>query len=129
MRQCRFECISHGINEEMRVVHYDVSEQYTSHHDFGYPKSFGNHKSRSISFCMYFNSVEKGGYTHFPRYHNAETGDGLKVKPEKGKAVIFYMVNPDGNLDDFSQHASLPVEEGEKYFANIWIWDPYSRDM
>jgi prolyl 4-hydroxylase len=43
------------------------------------------------------------------------------VTPEKGKAMIFYMYLPDGNLDDLSQHAALPVLEGEKYFANLWV--------
>jgi prolyl 4-hydroxylase len=38
--------------------------------------------------------------------------------------VIFYMKNPDGNLDDLSQHAAMPVLEGEKWFLNLWSWDP-----
>ena len=38
--------------------------------------------------------------------------------------VIFYMKNPDGNLDDLSQHAAMPVVEGEKWFMNLWSWDP-----
>jgi hypothetical protein len=31
-----------------------------------------------------------------------------------GKAVLFYSQLPDGNLDDFSEHAALPIVEGEK---------------
>jgi prolyl 4-hydroxylase len=38
--------------------------------------------------------------------------------------MIFFMLNPDGNLDDLTQHAALPVLEGEKWFANLWIHDP-----
>jgi prolyl 4-hydroxylase len=34
------------------------------------------------------------------------------------------MVNPDGNLDDLTHHAAQPVIEGEKFFSNLWIWDP-----
>jgi len=74
---------------------------------------------------MYLNDVSVGGQTHFPRYRNAVTREGLKVTPEKGKAIIFYMINPDGNLDDLTQHAGLPVGDGEKYFTNLWIWDPH----
>ena len=73
---------------------------------------------------MYLNDTPKGGQTAFPRWRNAETTEAVAVTPEKGKAVIFYMVNPDGNLDDLSQHAGMPVIEGEKWFSNLWIHDP-----
>jgi len=109
------------INEQMQIVHYDKTEEYTAHHDFGYSEEV----SRSINFCIYLNEGMKGGETSFPRWRNAETSDGMNMKPEKGKAMIFYMVNPDGNLDDLTQHAALPVREGEKWFSNLWIWDPY----
>jgi prolyl 4-hydroxylase len=89
-----------------------------------------------------------GGETSFPRWVNAETFLPLNVKPEKGKAVLFYSQLPDGNLDDFSHHAALPVTEGEKvccvgtcsvgehfcfvlfltfhyqWLMNLWVWDP-----
>jgi prolyl 4-hydroxylase len=76
---------------------------------------------------MYLNDVEAGGETTFPRWRNAETSDALKIKPRKGKAIIFFMTLPDGNLDDLTQHAALPVIRGEKYFANLWLHDPYNR--
>ena len=109
------------INEQMQVVHYDKSEEYTSHHDFGYTEK----SSRSINFCIYLNEGMRGGQTSFPRWRNAETTAPMNMVPEKGKAMIFYMVNPDGNLDDLTQHAALPVLEGEKWFSNLWIWDPF----
>lgn len=113
------------INEDMQIVHYGPGQEYTAHHDFGYPR--GDHPdspSRSINLCMYLNDVEEGGETAFPRWRSGHTADGIKVKPEKGKAMIFYMVNPDGNLDDLTQHAAMPVIKGEKYFLNLWIHDP-----
>lgn len=71
---------------------------------------------------MYLNDVPAGGETAFPRWRNAETDQPIAVRPEKGKAMIFYMVNPDGNLDDLTQHAAQPVlDPYEKYFANLWI--------
>lgn len=48
------------------------------------------------------------------RWVNAETFHDLKVVPQVGKAILFYNRLPDGNLDDFSQHAALPVTKGEK---------------
>jgi prolyl 4-hydroxylase len=70
------------------------------------------------------NDVKKGGETSFPRWVNAETFEVLKVTPELGKAVLFYSQLPDGNMDDFSQHAALPVKDGEKWLINLWVWDP-----
>ena len=61
----------------------------------------------------------KGGETTFPRWVNAETFRELKVTPEVGQAVLFYSQLPDGNLDDFSQHAAQPVIEGEKVNENV----------
>lgn len=112
------------INEDLQIVHYGVGQQYTAHHDFGYPKGDPGSPSRSINFCMYLNDVPAGGQTSFPRWRNAETNGALNVVPKKGTAMIFYMVNPDGNLDDLTHHAALPVIEGEKFFSNLWIWDP-----
>jgi hypothetical protein len=37
------------------------------------------------------------------------------------QAMIFYMKLPDGNLDDLSQHAAMPVIEGEKWFGKLLI--------
>lgn len=92
-----------------------------AHHDFGYSERV----SRSINLCIYLNEGMRGGETSFPRWRNGHTAKAMNMKPEKGKAMIFYMVNPDGNLDDLTQHAALPVLEGEKWFANLWIWDPF----
>ena len=60
-----------------------------------------------------------GGETWFPRFVNADKNE-LKVVPEKGKAVLFYNYLPDGNLDDLSQHAAVPVKKGEKWLINLW---------
>ena len=113
------------LSEDLQLVHYDVGEQYTAHHDFGYtdlqaPES----PSRSINMILYLNEDMEGGETSFPRWRNAETTGGLDVKPKKGSAALFYMVTPDGNRDDLTQHAALPVIRGEKLMTNLWIHDP-----
>lgn len=56
----------------------------------------------------------EGGETQFPRWVNAHTRDGLNAVPKRGKAVLFYSQLPDGNMDDWSHHAALPVRKGEK---------------
>ena len=116
-------CVVFGLIVSLTIIRFSIAD--TAHHDFGYPKGPGaKHISRSINLCMYLNNVPAGGETAFPRWRNAETGEAIKVKPEKGKAMLFYMTLPDGNKDDLSQHAGMPVLEGEKYFANLWIHDP-----
>jgi prolyl 4-hydroxylase len=50
------------------------------------------------------------------------------VHPGKGNAILFYNILEDGNVDDLALHAALPVGQGEKWLANVWIWDPqFSR--
>lgn len=118
---------SSPISEALQIVHYsEAGQEYTAHHDFSYPDGKPDSPSRAINLCMYLNDVDVGGRTSFPRWRNAETSKAFDVKPDKGKAVIFYMLTPDGNLDDLSQHAALPTVQGhgEKWFANLWIWDP-----
>lgn len=55
---------------------------------------------------------------------NAHTGEPLKIKPKRGKAALFFSFLPDGNMDDLSQHAAIPVTEGEKWLINLWVRDP-----
>jgi prolyl 4-hydroxylase len=111
-------------SEEMQVVHYINGQKYDSHHDWGVS---GYPESRYITMLMYLTTQlddNSGGETSFPK--GGENG-GIKVKPVKGTAVFFYNLLPDGNGDDLSLHAALPVWSGEKWLANYWIWDPKKR--
>lgn len=75
-----------SIAEDLQLVHYDVSQQYTPHHDWSIPnsKSVGQ-PARFATVLFYLNGDMEGGETSFPRWKNAETSDQLKVKPEAGK--------------------------------------------
>ena len=46
-----------------------------------------------------------------------------RVKPEKGKVVMFYSLRPDGELDESSLHGSCAVVDGLKWGANKWMWN------
>jgi len=75
-----------SIAEDLQLVHYDVSQQYTPHHDFSIPSAqAAGQPSRFATILFYLNDDMKGGETAFPRWKNAETGDQLKVTPEAGK--------------------------------------------
>jgi hypothetical protein len=93
---------------------------YNSHHDW----SVEDYASRYLTLLLYLtdqDTADAGGETAFPKAD-------LKVHPGKGSAVLFYNILEDGNVDDLSLHAALPVGQGEKWLANVWIWDPkFSR--
>ena len=80
--------------------------------------------ARYATILFYLNDDLLGGETSFPRWVNGKSFHELKVKPEVGKAILFYDQLPDGNYDDFSQHAAKPIINGEKWLINLWIWDP-----
>lgn len=82
--------------------------------------------TRFATLLLYLNEGMTGGETSFPRWVNGETREVLQVKPELGKAVLFYNQLPDGNYDDRSQHAAKPLLKGEKWMTNFWVWDPYN---
>ena len=116
----------HSVAESLQVVHYRVGEEYTAHHDFVYPKMTARHQpTRFATLLLYLNDDYEGGQTVFPRAANAQHHDGVRIEPSRGKAVLFYNVLPDGNVDDLSQHSSEPVTRGEKYLANLWVWEPH----
>lgn len=103
------------MSEELQLVHYKETQEYTSHHDFGYSRIGQEQQgARFATLLLYLNEGMSGGETSFPRWVNADTFRELKIVPEIGKAILFYSQLPDGNLDDFSQHAALPVTDGEK---------------
>jgi hypothetical protein len=47
----------------------------------------------------------------------------FSVKPRKGSAIIFYSQHPNGTLNYNSLHGGCPVLKGEKWAANLWIWN------
>jgi prolyl 4-hydroxylase len=113
---------THTNSEEMQVVTYINGQKYDAHHDWG---SHGSPATRLITLLLYLTDQETpnaGGETSFPKGAN---GKGFKVPPVKGNAVLFYNLLEDGNGDDLSLHAALPVFEGQKWLANFWVWDPH----
>lgn len=111
--------------EPLQMVHYQVNQHYTAHHDFTFPPSQNAYQpTRFATLLLYLNDDMEGGETIFPKAMSAHSSNGIQITPEAGKAVLFYNVLPDGNMDDLSQHAAAPVKRGEKWMANLWVWDP-----
>lgn len=136
------------IVEAMQLLRYGPGEEYSAHHDFTYPSMENRYQPRRYATVLLYLTGEgdvvhdgmlrranddaivndddrlQGGETIFPRAITTDFHDGVKVQAQTGKALLFYNILPDGNMDDLSQHAAGKVEKGVKYVANVWIWDP-----
>jgi prolyl 4-hydroxylase len=116
---------SHSLAESLQILRYRKSEEYAPHHDWVIPRIAHPYQpTRFATLLIYLNDNYEGGETVFPRAINAQYHDGITITPQTGKAVLFYNILPDGNVDDLSQHGSQKVLSGEKFAANLWIWDP-----
>lgn len=77
---------------------------------------------RYATVLVYLNDNYTGGTTSFPKL-------GITVHPEKGKAILFYDVDPQTlQILDKSFHSGDPLISGEKWIANKWVHlKPWTR--
>lgn len=109
-------------SESFQVVYYDKTQQYKQHYDAWLfddsEKSKRNMKyggQRIITALVYLNNVESGGETKFTKLN-------FEVKPEKRKLLVFENVYTGTNYrHELSEHAGMPVIEGEKWIFNLWF--------
>jgi prolyl 4-hydroxylase len=130
-------CWVHQI-EAIQLVRYLPGEFFGIHHDMGElmeddqvtlpPKDVAV-KRRLVTIFCYLNTLEEdqGGCTHFPEC------DHLRVRPEKGRAVIWSNVTFEGLPDPRTIHEGERVVTGTstllnknndkliKYGLNIWV--------
>jgi len=127
--------------EHTQVLRYGYSEKYSAHLDWFDPELYQQDphtlemidygkRNRLATVFWYLSDVEQGGHTVFPRFNGApqpynfdDCTKGMKVKPEKGKVIIFYSMLPNGKGDVLSLHGACPVEKGIKWAANKWVWN------
>lgn len=74
---------------------------------------------RLCSYFVYLTTLPEGagGETYFPKL-------GLKVRPERGKAILWCNVDPENTskADPMLIHRAMPVKgDHEKIGMNIWI--------
>ena len=108
--------------EKYQIIYYGPSEEYRKHYDSwehdGSEKSlrcikYGGQRLRT-ALC-YLNNVEKGGGTKMTKLN-------ITINAEKGKLLVFDNTYENSNIKHpLSEHAGLPVEEGEKYAFNLWF--------
>lgn len=109
--------------ESFQMIYYGVSEEYRKHYD-----SWNNDGSEKSQRCMkwggarmktalcYLNTVKEGGGTEMSKLD-------ITIQAEKGKMLVFQntISEEDKNRHPLSEHAGLPVIQGEKYAFNLWF--------
>lgn len=99
---------------------YDLEQEYRAHYDYFVP---GSHEhqvycqllgQRTWTFMIYLNDVEEGGGTRFRRLERT-------ILPEKGKAVLWNNLNPDGSVNPYTIHHGMKVRKGRKYVITKWF--------
>lgn len=53
----------------------------------------------------------------------ADCRSRLAVRPQSARAVLFYSQHPNGEEDTSSLHGGCPVLHGQKWAANLWVWN------
>lgn len=108
--------------ESFQVIYYKVTQEFKQHYDswehngsettLRYMKYGG---ARIKTALCYLNDVKKGGGTKMTKLN-------ITVEPKKGRLLIFDNTFKETNIrHPLSEHAGLPVEEGEKYAFNLWF--------
>lgn len=102
--------------EALTVLRYSPGQQFRMHVDT--LPAVRNQRVKTV--LIYLNQGFRGGETVFPDHHLSESAI-------TGDAIIFDNVTADGNPDQRSRHAGLPVIQGVKWLATRWIRArPYS---
>jgi hypothetical protein len=126
---------TNGAAESLEVRHYQSGEQQFPQHEWlaNQPDSlfatvviylddlqamqtrFPNAKEGGEAGADYL-----GGQDSFP---HASKGVGYTSRGEQGSALLLYHSLPDGNLDEDAAHATLRVEQGDRWTASLYVWD------
>ena len=115
--------------EAFQVIYYGITQEYRKHYD-----SWVHDGSEKTRRCMalggarmktalcYLNDVTKGGGTKMTKLD-------ITVPAEKGKLLVFHntVSDTDHTRHELSEHAGLPVEEGEKFAFNLWFKECNSK--
>eukprot|EP01139_Manchomonas_bermudensis_P000453 Amastigsp_a448_68.p1 type:complete len:425 gc:universal Amastigsp_a448_68:1323-49(-) len=129
----------------LQVIRYYPGQHYHAHYDYFPPENYASEpdyfhgRNRFITVLMYLNDVEEGGETVFPRAGDTGYGDhgvitnwgdcsrGIKVRPRRGMALIFYNLLANGHiegaLDPMSLHGGCDVIKGKKFACNGWLYN------
>lgn len=115
--------------EAFQVIYYGITQEYRQHYDsWVHDGSDKTHRcmkwggARIKTALCYLNDVTKGGGTKMTKLN-------ITVPAEKGKLLVFHntVSDIDHTRHELSEHAGLPVEEGEKFAFNLWFKECNSK--
>ena len=115
--------------ESFQVIYYGITQEYRQHYDsWVHDGSDKTHRcmnkggARMKTALCYLNDVTKGGGTKMTKLD-------ITVSAEKGKLLVFHntVSDIDHTRHELSEHAGLPVEEGEKFAFNLWFKECNSK--
>lgn len=106
--------------EMMQVAWYQPNGKFNEHFDAcayddkDYCDKMNHYAGeRRCTLLAYLNDDFEGGETEFVEL-------GFKVKPEKGKAILFWNVDEQEKILPLSKHKANPVISGEKWICTKW---------
>jgi len=102
--------------EYMQVLRYGRGQEYQPHHDTSPHDWRLACGPRLYTMFLYFDEVKEGGGTSFPNLN-------VTVTPAQGKALLWPSLVSDrpSEIEVRTTHAALPVIEGTKLAANVWV--------
>jgi prolyl 4-hydroxylase len=106
--------------EPPTMLHYKPGETFSPHHDFlddtspGLSQEIAQNGQRVLTFLLYLNDDFEGGETEFPLV-------GVRYKGNRGDAIFFWNVLPNGSPDRQTLHAGRPPTRGEKWLLSQWV--------
>jgi len=111
--------------EEPQLVWYQSGQSFSWHYDAVPPTLTANGGQRLATLLVYLEDVPSGGCTVFRDLKAGGTNaEGrprrLQVHPKKGRALLFFPSDADGEPDERTLHAGEPTEH-EKWVAQLWL--------
>lgn len=99
--------------EEPQIVRYEFGQQFTWHYDYIPQPLQDSSGNRVATVLVYLNDVANGGATCFQDLN-------IQVKPQTGKALLFFPCYRDGRLDERTMHAGQ-VTMDTKWIAQMLV--------
>jgi len=100
--------------EPVQFLKYEKSGYFRPHHDYFSEDYTNGEYQRYATFFVYLNDDFSGGTTYFPELRT-------EINPKKGRAVFWFNVKENGDVNPMTLHTGTDVTAGEKYALNIWI--------
>lgn len=119
-RAARLVGVPAAYHEPPHVISYEPGQEFGLHTDFidprvpEYAKELEVLGQRTATVLTYLNEDFEGAETIFP---NAQ----VKFRGNRGDAMVWSNVRPDGSPEPNSWHAGLPPTSGRKWVLSQWI--------